>query len=1225
MLTGTKYYHRGHIRAEILQRHTAALRWLAFFLLAAALAAPCYGQSAPVWKTGQTIRYYSGDDGALERGVAWPEPRFTNPDGTDPVSGDVVLDQLTGLVWARNADIAEGTVTWQQALAAITDMNSGIGTYGYTDWRLPNRKELRSLMAYSQYNPALPLEHPFTSVQAAGYWSSTTNAVNTSYAWAVDLYYGYLNYYGKSTANYVLAVRSGRGGTSGTLSLSGTVTNSRTGEPAQGITVSMVPSEGIPGTSDANGYFTITGLAGGSYTVSAGKTGFYAPQTHSATVPSETPDDFTIAPDVIITGVSLSKTEAHAGETIQITYTLTNSGTSAGTVWLDAVHRLHGTGVWEYDAQKNTSGHDLEATVPVGTGQTVTRYYTFPESDSEGSYDMLFSLWEDKDGTTGLLQRRLDLLEYQNSLTLLSGSTALDCTGAVELSFDRPYTGATTGGASNCSTYSCESWNESGPEVVHTITTAVTGTITAAVADSSDLDVFILSACNPNQCLAGHWSQAQYAQAPPGTYYIVVDGYEGASGTYTLQVYFESQTPLYSLSGAVVNRQTGEAVANATVSMSPSAAGPVLTSADGSYTLSSVPEGSYTVTAAKAGWYKPQSMDLVVSADAADRDFELTPSVVIAGIAPASQTPVPGETIELVYTLNNTGDTEATVWLGAAHRQHGTGVWEYDADKNLSGHDLEVTVPVGTGQQFSRYYTIPDNTTDGTYDILASLWEDKDIQAELLQGLLSRVESDSAFSITGAGSLHHFEFSEIAATWENTPFSVTITAKDILNATVADFNGILLLSCEGQTICPTRINMENGAVTFNLKVLYPCQDVALQCRYGEITGTSNTFTVAASAAPVTAIARFEAWPLTGPAPLQVAFTDNSSGEITSRLWNFGDNTTSTEENPVHIYTQESRYTVTLTVSTSDGQDVFSQPSYIAVYGASDATTTTTIITTTVITATTTSTAPQTATSTGGGGGGSSGSGSVPATTTTTARPTTTTTLPVTTTTTTIVLPPPELRIISQPVTAATFGRLYLYDVEVSVTQDEAEISYALKEAPRGMTVSASGVIAWTPRIWQTGTHTVVLGVTANEKDGTLGSVDQQFSIRVTSAAQCPATLLLGNNEQELSLLRQFRDRRLTRSAAGLVLAGLYYLHGNETTKILSADPELFMRARQCVRELLPAIADYTDSDKKIALTALQQQNVTRVLQALRAEASPALRMSLAYVLKEMERNFSGAQ
>jgi PKD repeat protein len=56
----------------------------------------------------------------------------------------------------------------------------------------------------------------------------------------------------------------------------------------------------------------------------------------------------------------------------------------------------------------------------------------------------------------------------------------------------------------------------------------------------------------------------------------------------------------------------------------------------------------------------------------------------------------------------------------------------------------------------------------------------------------------------------------------------------------------------------------------------------------------------------------------GPAPLDIQFTDTSTGEITARLWEFGDGTTSTDQNPIHRFTNPGGYTVRLTVSGPGG-------------------------------------------------------------------------------------------------------------------------------------------------------------------------------------------------------------------------------------------------------------------------------------------------------------------
>ncbi|MFC2058923.1 PKD domain-containing protein [Chloroflexota bacterium] len=82
-------------------------------------------------------------------------------------------------------------------------------------------------------------------------------------------------------------------------------------------------------------------------------------------------------------------------------------------------------------------------------------------------------------------------------------------------------------------------------------------------------------------------------------------------------------------------------------------------------------------------------------------------------------------------------------------------------------------------------------------------------------------------------------------------------------------------------------------------------------------------------------AAFTGSPLTGPAPLEVQFTDQSTGLIDSWDWDFGDGETSTEQSPSHIYDTIDTYTVSLTVTGPGGSDMETRTDYIALTPEAD--------------------------------------------------------------------------------------------------------------------------------------------------------------------------------------------------------------------------------------------------------------------------------------------------
>ena len=132
--------------------------------------------------------------------MAEETPRFTKADG-------VVTDSKTTLEWqddySDNGDSVK-SANWTDAI----DYCETLSLNSQTDWRLPNKKELLSIVNYDTYNPSI--NSVFQKNTSYGYWSSTTFASYTNGAWYVFFGYGYTGSYSKSNYNYVRCVRAGQ-------------------------------------------------------------------------------------------------------------------------------------------------------------------------------------------------------------------------------------------------------------------------------------------------------------------------------------------------------------------------------------------------------------------------------------------------------------------------------------------------------------------------------------------------------------------------------------------------------------------------------------------------------------------------------------------------------------------------------------------------------------------------------------------------------------------------------------------------------------------------------------------------------------------------------------------------------------------------------------------------------------------------------------------------------
>ena len=108
----------------------------------------------------------------------------------------IITDVETGLVWQKDH---AGPMSWQEAI----DYAHKLSLAGYNDWRLPTVGELFALIDLSKCNPATD----FPEMPSEWFWSSSSYAPFSAYAWYVNFNYGYVFDVDKSNDYYVRCVR----------------------------------------------------------------------------------------------------------------------------------------------------------------------------------------------------------------------------------------------------------------------------------------------------------------------------------------------------------------------------------------------------------------------------------------------------------------------------------------------------------------------------------------------------------------------------------------------------------------------------------------------------------------------------------------------------------------------------------------------------------------------------------------------------------------------------------------------------------------------------------------------------------------------------------------------------------------------------------------------------------------------------------------------------------
>lgn len=114
---------------------------------------------------------------------------------------------------------------------------------------------------------------------------------------------------------------------------------------------------------------------------------------------------------------------------------------------------------------------------------------------------------------------------------------------------------------------------------------------------------------------------------------------------------------------------------------------------------------------------------------------------------------------------------------------------------------------------------------------------------------------------------------------------------------------------------PAHVYQESGVYTVTLSVYGPG---------GRSIKRQNAL-IQVQAVVSPPVAAFFADPTSGPAPLTVQFSDQSTGQVTAWLWDFGDGSTDSGQNPAHTYTAPGQYTVILTVTGPGGSNTKALP------------------------------------------------------------------------------------------------------------------------------------------------------------------------------------------------------------------------------------------------------------------------------------------------------------
>ena len=596
-----------------------------------------------------------------------------------------VSDSVTTLMWQQGDGQNSSYRTWEDALDYCENLSLG----GHSDWRLPNVRELESIVDWDRYNPAINITY-FPGCRSSYYWSGSIDAVNSGLAWHVDFYNGAVTGYNYEVYDYY--VRCVRGGPSGSVDYWVTST------AGTGGTIS--PSGTVKVTSDANQTFTITAnngyqisdvkvdyvsqgaintytftnvtadhnifasfsqeIAAHTITATAGTGGTISP-SGSVTVNDGTSQTFTITAnsgyqisEVLVDGVSLGVISTYTFTNVSENHTI--SASFSQEIATHTITATAGTGgnitpsgsVTVNDGANQTftitanSGYQISDVLVDGVSQGAISTYTFTNVTADHNISASFSQGIATHTITATAGTGGNITP-SGSVTVNDGANqtfTITANSGYQIS-DVLVDGVSQGAIStytftNVTADHNISASFSQGIAIHTITATAgtggaifpSGAVTVNDGESQTFTITANSGYQISEVLGDGVSQGTV-----GTY-----TFTNVTGDHTIAASFAVTPPIAAeVTGKITNTGTGEGLSEATVSFDQGEY--VLTTASGgTFSSSVIPAGTYQVEISASNYYTKALSDVTLSAgminDLSSALTPKSPEIVSTGATP---------------------------------------------------------------------------------------------------------------------------------------------------------------------------------------------------------------------------------------------------------------------------------------------------------------------------------------------------------------------------------------------------------------------------------------------------------------------------------------------------------------------------------------------------------------------------------------------------------------